>query len=64
MSSQSFDYEQPLEVDIDYQMTVDIIRELEPSRLVLRAEIGDGNMCLRAEMVLRIISTHAPEKLT
>lgn len=62
--SQSFDYEQPLEAEIDYQMTVDIIREFEPSRLILRAEIGDKNICLRAEMVLRIISTRAPEKLT
>jgi len=55
--SQSFAYDRPLATDINYQMTIDVIRELEPSRLILRAEIGDADPCLRAEMVLRIIAT-------
>lgn len=62
--SQSFDYDRPLDVEIDYQMTIEVIRELEPSRLILRAEIGDANPCLRAEMVLRIIATSPIETNT
>ena len=59
--SQSFDYDRPLDADVDYRMSIEIIRELEPSRLILRAEIGDKDPCLRAEMVLRIIATDAAE---
>lgn len=55
--SQSFDYECPLDLDVDYQMMVELTRELEPSRLILRAEIGDAKLCLRTEMILRIIRT-------
>ena len=63
--SQSFDYDQPLEVGVDYQMMVEIMREFEPSRLILRAEIGrmesGSPICLRAEMILRIIPTRSAE---
>ncbi len=61
---QSFDYERPLEIDIDYQMTVEIIREFDPARLILRAEIGDATPCLRTEMILRIIPTGTAENQT
>ena len=66
--SQSFDYERPLEIDVDYRMMIDIIREREPARLILRAEItsmenGAAN-CLRMEMILRIIPTPSPESPT
>ncbi len=65
--SQSFDYERMLDVEADYQMTVEILRELEPPRLILRAEIrevdGGSDICLRAEMILRIIPTRAAESL-
>ncbi len=60
--SQSFDYERPLEVNVDYTMIVEISREIEPARLILRAEIGDGAPCLRTEMILRIIPTSALEQ--
>lgn len=59
--SQSFDYERPLEVETDYQMVVELSREVEPPRLVLRAEIGNVAPCLRSEMVLRIVPTSALE---
>lgn len=59
--SQSFDYSAPLEVDVDYQMMVEIIRESSPSRLILRGEIGSmaagSSIFLRMEMTLRIIPT-------
>jgi hypothetical protein len=57
--SQSFDYARPLAADVDYTMIVEISREMEPARLILRAEIGDGAPYLRAEMILRIIPTSA-----
>lgn len=66
--SQSFDYAQSLEMDVAYQMTVEISRERDPSRLILRAEIGGmesgSAICLRMEMILRIISTGGAESLT
>ena len=65
--SQSFDYDRPLQVDIDYRMTVEIIRETQPARLILHAEIGgmeNGAACLRLEMILRIIPTPSAENLT
>jgi hypothetical protein len=57
--SQSFDYERPLKIGVDYTMVVEMHREMEPARLILRAEIGDGAPCLRTEMILRIIPTSA-----
>lgn len=60
--SQSFDYLRSLAVETDYQMTVEITREYEPSRIILRAEIGQmGNDApwLRSEMILRIIPASA-----
>lgn len=59
--SQSFDYERPLAADHDYEMHLEIIREADPARLVLRAEIGDAAPCLRVEMILRIIPLRALE---
>jgi hypothetical protein len=64
--SQSFDYLAPLAVDTDYHMTVDITREHEPQRIILRAEIGQGTIdqetiCVRSEMILRIIPASALE---
>lgn len=59
--SQSFDYDRPLEVDTDYQMMIELSREAEPPRLILRAEIGDTAPCLRSEMVLRIVPTSVLE---
>lgn len=65
--SQSFDYEHMLDIEVDYQMRVEIARELEPSRLILRAEIGSlsggADICLHAEMILRIIPMQAAESL-
>ncbi|HEY1735061.1 MAG TPA: hypothetical protein VGG12_00290 [Methylovirgula sp.] len=60
--SQSFDYQRPLAVDVDYSMTVEMSREMEPARLVLRAEIADSALCLRSEMILRIIPTSMLEQ--
>ncbi len=57
--SQTFDYERPLKIGVDYVMVVEMHREMEPARLILRAEIGDGAPCLRSEMILRIIPTSA-----
>jgi hypothetical protein len=57
--SQSFDYLSPLAIDTDYQMTVDITREYEPQRVILRAEIGRETIFLRSEMILRIIPASA-----
>jgi hypothetical protein len=57
--SQSFDYVSPLAIDTDYQMTVDITREYEPQRIILRAEIGQETISLRSEMILRIIPASA-----
>jgi hypothetical protein len=57
--SQSFDYVSPLAIDTDYQMTVDITREYEPQRVILRADIGNDAICLRSEMILRIIPASA-----
>lgn len=57
--SQSFDYVAALAIDTDYRMMIDIIREYEPQRLILRAEIGNDGPCLRSEMILRIIPVSA-----
>ncbi|MGO9006800.1 MAG: hypothetical protein ACLQIQ_06100 [Beijerinckiaceae bacterium] len=56
--SQSFDYAVPLLANVEYCMIVDICSEGEPTRLVLRAEIGpEKNIAhLRMEMVLRIVA--------
>jgi hypothetical protein len=56
--SQVFDYATPLLADVDYCMSVDICREAEPARLVLRAEVGpEANIVhLHMEMVLRIVA--------
>lgn len=62
--SQSFDYERPLDLEVDYQMMVELTREFEPARLILRAEIGDAKPCLRMEMILRIIRTDGAENHT
>ena len=59
--SQSFEYERRLDMEIDYQMMVELVRETDPSRLILRAEIGDAQLCLRMEMILRIIRTDGVE---
>jgi hypothetical protein len=59
--SQSFDYERPLVVDKAYQMMVELVRELEPSRLILRIDVSDKEPCLRAEMVLRIVPMRSAE---
>jgi hypothetical protein len=55
--SQSFDYQAPLAADTDYEMTVIMKRETEPSRIVLVAGIGvpGGTSHLTMEMILRII---------
>jgi hypothetical protein len=60
--SQSFDYDRPLESDVDYRMTVDMWREAKPARLILRAEIAthEDKPCLRMEMILRIVSMGEP----
>lgn len=55
---QSFDYRRPLASDIDYLMRVNMRREAEPARLILRAEIATDRdePCLRMEMILRIVT--------
>ncbi len=55
--SQSFDYRTPLAPDTDYKMAVTMKREIEPSRIVLIAQIGrpDEASYLTMEMILRII---------
>jgi hypothetical protein len=62
--SQNFDYERPLVVDKAYQMRVELIREREPSRLILRIEVSDSAPCLRAEMILRIIPMQSADSPT
>jgi hypothetical protein len=64
--SQAFDYATPLFADVAYHMSVEISmagetdgkKESEPTRLILRAQIGpDANVVhLRMEMVLRVIA--------
>ncbi|HKH81467.1 MAG TPA: hotdog fold domain-containing protein [Methylovirgula sp.] len=56
--SQSFDYRRPLESNVDYRMSVEMSREAKPPRLILRAEVvaGEDELCLTAEMILRIVS--------
>jgi hypothetical protein len=55
--SQSFDYQASLAPDTDYEMAVIMKREIEPSRIVLTAQIGVPNRAphLTMEMILRII---------
>ncbi len=55
--SQSFHYQAPLAPDTDYEMAVIMKREIEPSRIVLVAEIGvqGGAPHFTMEMILRII---------
>jgi hypothetical protein len=57
--SQSFDVRWPLEVAVDYRMRIEMWREANPPRLLLRAEIATdaGEPCLAMEMILRIVST-------
>jgi hypothetical protein len=54
--SQAFDYVEPLLADVDYFMNIDIHKEEQPLRLVLRATIGPtvDSVHLRMEMALRI----------
>jgi hypothetical protein len=55
--SQSFDYRAPLAPDTDYEMAAIMKREIEPSRIVLIAEIGVPGEAprLTMEMILRIV---------
>lgn len=62
--SQSFDYEGEIALDHDYAMVVEIVREHNPARLILRAEIGNERPCLKSEMILRIIPAAANEAAT
>jgi hypothetical protein len=55
--SQSFDYHAPLSLNMDYEMSVTMKRELEPSRIVVFAHVGPSGDAIhvRMEMILRII---------
>jgi hypothetical protein len=55
--SQSFDYRAPLLLNTDYEMSVAMKREVEPSRIVVVAHVGPFGdaVHLRMEMILRII---------
>lgn len=55
--AQSFEYERSLESDADYVLAVELHREAEPLRLILRATIStpQGRTCGRFETVLRIV---------
>lgn len=55
--AQSFEYECSLEPDADYVLAVELHREAEPPRLILRATIStpQGRRCGRFETVLRIV---------
>jgi hypothetical protein len=55
--SQSFDYQASLVPDTDYEMAVIMKREIEPSRIVLTAQIGAAGKAphLTMELILRII---------
>ncbi len=55
--SQSFDYRAPLAADTDYEMTVTMKRETEPSRIILFADVGPAGAAplLAMEMMLRIV---------
>jgi hypothetical protein len=59
--SQSFDYKNSLERDVDYRMKVVMLREAKPSRIILRADIATiaDEPCLSMEMTLRIVATPA-----
>jgi hypothetical protein len=61
--SQSFDYQASLAPDTDYEMAVIMKREIEPSRIVLTAQIGVPNHAphLTMEMILRIIPLPAEQ---
>ena len=61
--SQSFDYRAPLAPDTDYEMAVIMKREIEPSRIVLTAQIGvlGEPSHLTMEMILRIIPLPAEQ---
>ncbi len=62
--SQSFTYENPLDMDQDYLMTTDVARQKNPERLVVRAFIVTqrDEPCLQMETILRVITAagHAP----
>jgi hypothetical protein len=55
--SQSFDYRAPLSLNTDYEISVTMKRELEPSRIVVVVHVGPSGEAihLRMEMILRII---------
>lgn len=61
--SQSFDYRASLAVDTDYVMTVTMKREVEPSRIILVAQIGPAGEVPRLdmEMILRIVPLPAEQ---
>jgi len=55
--SQSFDYQKPLAIEVDYRMKVEMLREAKPPRIILRAAIAtlQDEPCLHLEMILRIV---------
>ncbi len=61
--SQSFDYRAPLALETDYEMTVTMARQTEPSRIVLVAHVGlaGEEPRLKMEMILRIVALPAGE---
>lgn len=62
---QSFDYSVPLQVGGSYDLIVALRRETTPPRLVLNASVStpEGELCLRAETMLRIVPRPRGERL-
>lgn len=57
-AAQSFAYERSLEVGADYLLDVELRREEDPPRLLIKAQISTprGETCGSAETVLRLVS--------
>jgi hypothetical protein len=55
---QSFDYERPLEIEAEYHLSVLLAEEADPPRLLLKGECKTpaGELCLRMETLLRLVS--------
>jgi hypothetical protein len=57
--AQNFEYRRPLEVDKAYRLTVDLRREANPPRLVIRGLVSTeaNELCVSFETTLRIVAT-------
>jgi hypothetical protein len=60
--AQSFVYEQALQIETDYVLTIEARRSPAPPRLTLRMAIAspEGEICARLETILRIVPAMKP----